>query len=149
MAEGVLKYGLQRVFKGQNRHFEVESRGLIACDGRPPDRKAIEIMRDRGIHIGEHRSRQLKSADVHWADLVLVMEDVQRAEVARKAGRRHDSVFRFGEHQDTDIEDPYGCTREVFTRVLDTIELGAANWIDEIVRSDNRTQTLTLKRKRT
>ncbi len=58
----------------------VSSSGLIT-EGRPPPDEVLEIMGDRGIDLGDHRSRLLDADVVANADLLIGMERRHLTEV--------------------------------------------------------------------
>jgi protein-tyrosine phosphatase len=68
MAEGLLRARLQRA--GIDAH--VHSAGLME-GGVPATSTAVDVLRDRGIDISAHESRQLVADMVEHADLVLGM----------------------------------------------------------------------------
>ena len=76
MAEGLLKQALTASGKGD---CLVSSAGLGALVGRPPDKKACQLMLEKDLDISGHRARQLNKDMIRKADLVLVMESSHKA----------------------------------------------------------------------
>ena len=76
MAEGLLKQALTASGKGD---CLVSSAGLGALIGRPPDKKACQLMLEKDLDISGHRARQLNKDMIRKADLVLVMESSHKA----------------------------------------------------------------------
>lgn len=72
MAEALLKEELED--RGLSpMQVSVESAGMMAGNGAPASPEAIEVMREVGIDISDHRSRQLTAEMVEEADRIYVM----------------------------------------------------------------------------
>jgi protein-tyrosine phosphatase len=54
--------------------LEIRSAGFHQREGRASETGFIAIAREFGIDLTEHRSRLIRSEDVLWADLVLIMD---------------------------------------------------------------------------
>jgi protein-tyrosine-phosphatase len=74
----------------------VHSAGTLPWRGAATD-EAITAMRERGIDVGHHRSRQLSPTLVARADLVLGMTRDHVGRVVAVDGRAHDRTFLPGE----------------------------------------------------
>jgi protein-tyrosine-phosphatase len=88
----------------------VDSAGTDAPVGSPAAANAVEVMRDAGIDLTQHRARQLSPEMVEAADLVLVMDDYHRQRVVElvpdAAGRTRLLLSFAG--RDEKVEDPIG-----------------------------------------
>lgn len=123
---------------GLAEHFEIESAGTIGFHvGDPPDRRMQHTMRARHIPI-IGRSRQLQAKDLAYYDLILAM-DKDNLEGARRldpSGDYHDRIQLFcdycSEHSDTEVPDPYYGGDQGFEHVLDLIEDGCANLLEQL-----------------
>ena len=120
MAEALLKDALRK-----QQDIVVESAGLGALVDHPASEHAVALMQERGLDISKHRARQITPDMVHAADLVLVMEVGHKRAIDAK-------IFRLGEWQDRDIEDPYRQPRETFEAALADIDIGVAEWAKRI-----------------
>jgi protein-tyrosine phosphatase len=105
---------------------EVDSAGFIG-PGRPADRQAAAIARERGLDLGAHRSKLVGAADVGRAALCLVMTRAQRDQLLGEFGVQGDCVELLGDFDVEDpprreIPDPYGKPDEEFRRVFGQIE---------------------------
>jgi len=117
----------------------VESAGFIGPHrGAPGD--AVAVAAARGVDLRRHRSRLLTSASVGGADLVVVMEPRQRAELHRQYGPTKRPVLLLGD-LDTNqpatraIRDPVEQPRQVFAEVYERIdrclqELIRVTWVE-------------------
>ena len=127
MAEALLKRELR-----EQDGFTVESAGLGALVGYPASDYSLELMAELGVDISEHRARQIHPDMVHSADLVLVMETGHKRAIDVADPTARGKVYRLGEWQDRDIDDPYRQSKEVFADVLADIEQGVASWAKRI-----------------
>ena len=71
MAAALLRQRLAA--KKLDARYRVLSAGIWATEGAPASDNAIATMAERGIDIGDHRSRSLETEDVAGTDLILVM----------------------------------------------------------------------------
>src|SRR5210317_614115 len=127
MAEALLK----RELRGQDG-ITVESAGLGALVGHPASDYSIELMDEMCIDISGHRARQVHPDMVRDADLVLVMEAGHKRAIDDADVTARGKVYRLGEWQDTDIDDPYRQEREAYEDALRDIQAGVASWVEKI-----------------
>jgi protein-tyrosine phosphatase len=127
MAEGLLKSAL----RGQTE-ITVESAGLGALVGHSADDYAIELMNELGIDIGAHRARQIHPDMIRRADLVLVMEAGHKRAIDDADATARGKVYRIGEWQDRNIDDPYRQPKAAFADALEEIQEGVASWVEKI-----------------
>ena len=127
MAEALL----QRELRGQDG-FTVESAGLGALVGHPASEHSVALMDELGLDIGGHRARQIHPDMVSTADLVLVMEAGHRRAIDDADPTARGKVYRLGEWQDRDINDPYRKERDAYEAALRDIQAGVASWVEKI-----------------
>lgn len=127
MAEALLQRAL-----GEQDEIAVESAGLGALVGYPASDHSLELMAALGVDISAHRARQIHPDMVRAADLVLVMTSGQKQAIDDADPTVRGKVYRLGEWQDRDIDDPYQQPKEVFADVLADIEQGIASWVKRI-----------------
>ena len=60
---------------------EVESGGTGAMAGKPADPRGIVAARELGLDLGNHRAKPVTAEDVSRADLILVMDWINAAEL--------------------------------------------------------------------
>jgi protein-tyrosine phosphatase len=132
MAAALLSRAIQRV--------SVHSAGTNALIGHAADSIAVDLMAERGVDIRSHRARQFEQWMATKADLVLVMDHVQKRFIERRVPSALGRVYRLGEvaghqrgsHDGFDVPDPYRESREVFADCLKTIEAGVSLWAQRI-----------------
>ena len=127
MAEALLKSAYR-----EHEAITVESAGLGALVGYPADKHAVELMREMGEDISNHRARQLHPDMVSDADLVLVMETGHKRAINDADPTVRGKIYRVGEWQDRDIDDPYRQSKTVFADTLNQIQEGVAAWVEKI-----------------
>ncbi len=127
---------------GIEDRFDIDSAGTSDYhEGEPPDARAREVARRRGIRL-TGRSRPIRVEDVHRFDYVLVMDSENLRDVVRLAGSAEvrAKVRRLREFDplangDLDVPDPYYGGREGFERVQEMLERSCRGLLDHI-RSD-------------
>lgn len=89
---------------------------------------SIEVMRDRGIDLTSHQSRQVTKAMIHEADIILTMTVNHREKLLNVCPEAADKVFTLKEfaygveNADTlDISDPFGLPKEYYEQCSDEI----------------------------
>jgi protein-tyrosine phosphatase len=128
---------------GLSDQFEIESAGTIGFHvGSPPDSRMQEVMRERKIPV-IGRSRQLGSSDLEYYDLILAMdkENLEGARSLDPKGQYHDKIKLFceycSEHPETEVPDPYYGGDRGFDHVMDLIEDGCRNLLNELIRNSS------------
>jgi protein-tyrosine phosphatase len=110
----------------------VWSAGLDALVGAPADPTAVLIAKDRGMDLSAHRAQQVTSVMCLQAELILVMEQVHKAQIEQMYPSVRGKVFRLGEFGRFDIADPYRQPREAFDTAYQGIEQGVSDWLTRI-----------------
>ena len=111
--------------------LEVDSAGTHGYHaGSPPDERAIEAARRRGIDMSGLRARVVEAGDFERFDLVLAMDTAIYERLKRIVPRRHAGRVRlFLEYapglERRDVPDPYYGGMTGFEEVLDLVEEGA------------------------
>lgn len=90
--------------------WEVESAGTWALDGKPASKNSQLVMARRGLDIRAHSSRTVTSEIITVADLVLVMESVQKEALQQEFPFAAGRIFLLSEMigGSEDLADPYG-----------------------------------------
>lgn len=128
MAEGFLRAAL-------GTGARVGSAGLRAQEGYAPHLEAIRLMAERGINITPHRSRQVTADLALGADLILVMERVQKEACESLAPSVRGRVFLLGQWLAADaqeVPDPLGGTPETFAQACDQIDRAIQAWLPHL-----------------
>ena len=112
MAKGIYeelsrKHGIVSIFS---------SAALGFSNGQPASEKAVEVCKEIGIDISEHRSRTIKEYDLGYADLFVVMTE-NHAETLLGIGIPKEKIHILG----GGIPDPYGSDLSTYRQCRDKI----------------------------
>jgi protein-tyrosine phosphatase len=130
-AEGVLR----RMAETGNLKIEVQSRGTHDYHaGEPPDERAQSHARRRGYDLSSQRARRVSSEDFERFDLIVAMDRGHLRLLQRACPPEHRSKLRLFV-PDSDVPDPYYGGPDGFEKVLDLIEEGCGNLLDEIKKA--------------
>ncbi|MGH8529120.1 MAG: low molecular weight protein-tyrosine-phosphatase [Nevskiales bacterium] len=125
MAEGLL-----RSVYGKRVDFSVSSAGVAALVGESPAEEAVTAMRSHGIDISACRARQCDGKLLTQADLVLVMEEMQRKWIHYQHPQTRGKVFLMGHWRKGEVvPDPYGQPHERFEQVLLQLDQHVKDWL--------------------
>lgn len=122
MAEGFLNRRL--ALDERDGEFRVRSAGTWAVEGAPASAPAVQVMDERGVDIGDHRTHDLTAEDVESADLILTMTEGHAQAVRRNWPQHRQKVHLLSEmvRRQYDVEDPYGSSIGVYRACADEIE---------------------------
>ena len=127
MAEALLRDALR-----EQQDITVESAGLGALVDWPASEHAETLMAERGLDISGHKARQLTPELVKKVDLVLVMEAGHKRAIEAEDATARGKVYRLGEWQDKDIEDPFRQPKAAFEKALADIDESIADWVERL-----------------
>jgi len=116
---------------------DIRSAGFLDA-GREPPRHAVSVAAERGVNLTGHRSSQVTSSLLDWADLVIVMDRAQ-ANLAETTAPGSAYIERLGDFDPRRIDtrsviDPIDREREFFRQVYRRID-GCCSLLAEALRS--------------
>ena len=124
MAEGLFR----KVIEDRADEFHVGSAGIGALDGFNASEETIRVMREHGIDVSGHRSRQLTPAMVRTADKILVMETIHKnaildnwPEAAEKTHLLTEYSRKKYRGHEIDIPDPIRMPQNFYNSVFQVI----------------------------
>ena len=135
-AEGVFRYVLAQ--RAPDLEVEIDSAGTHDYHvGSPPDRRAIEAARRRGIDLSPLRARQVRPEDFERFDLILAMDEENLEELQRRAPsgihRRIRLLMDFApDAVSRRVPDPYYGGSQGFEEVLDLLEEASEGLLNEL-----------------
>lgn len=118
--------------------IEIDSAGTHAYHvGNPPDARAQETARQRGLDLSDLRARQAKSEDLAEFDYVIAMDkDNYRSLMAICPTGQEGSIHLFMDFapqmRTTEVPDPYYGGPAGFDKVFDLVEAAAEGLLDDI-----------------
>ncbi len=94
---------------------EIHSAGTDAVDGAHPSREAVEVMREWGLDISNHRAKSVSLFDLDEFDMIVAMDRATAGVLIGAFGVNPEKIKRLN------IADPYGegidayrkCAREI------------------------------------
>lgn len=113
----------------------VASAGLAAMVDAPAHEFATAWAAEQGLDVSAHRGRQFDPAMGRDADLVLVMDDAQKAECERMDPSLRGRVFLLGHWllpSDRQIEDPIRLDPIAHARIYAQVQRAVAPWPDRL-----------------
>lgn len=116
MAEGYLK-------SKNRKDLDIISRGL-AADGAPVSENSVLAMKELGIDISAHTSKQLTFADIDETSVFICMS-ASHADILEGLGIDKMKLFVLG------ISDPYGADIEVYKKCRVEIIEGIDEFIED------------------
>jgi protein-tyrosine phosphatase len=132
-AEGVMRHLVRQ--RGLEGEIEVQSAGTGGWHaGNPPDSRSADAARARGITL-EGSARQVTPDDFEEFDLLVAMdrENLAGLRAIAPAGTEH--KLRMLLAGGRDVPDPYYGGARGFEEVLDLVEAGCAELLDELQRA--------------
>lgn len=131
--------------KNLNAKFTVDSAGTHAYHiGNPPDYRAQQAARRRGVELENLRARKVHSSDFEYFDYVLVMDDDNYQIVMNDCPREHKDKVKyfldFAPHLGVrEVPDPYYGEKMGFERVLDMVEDASHGFLESLKQSGKLT----------
>lgn len=136
-AEGVFRRVLAT--RAPDLQIEIDSAGTHDYHvGSPPDRRAIEAARRRGVDLSSLRARMVSPEDFARYDLILAMDEDNLRELRGRAPAIHHERIRlmmeFAPNASSRwVPDPYYGGAQGFEEVLDLLEEAANGLIQELL----------------
>lgn len=108
---------------------QVRSAGLGALEGYPADPHAVTVCALNQLDITAHRARQVTEIMLRQADIVFVMESLQRFRILERYAFASGKTFLLGK---SDIDDPYQLPFAAFEKSFSDINTAVHSWIDRL-----------------
>jgi low molecular weight protein-tyrosine phosphatase len=139
-AEGVFRHKV--VAAGLENRIHIDSAGTHAYHiGQPPDLRAQNTARNRGIDLSDQRARRVTANDFEHFDYVIAMDSDNESDLQAicPTGYEH-RIRRFmtfaPDSRVTDVPDPYYGGSNGFEKVLDLVENAADGLLDHLRRQN-------------
>lgn len=138
MAEAYLKKRLKDAGKTD---VIVSSAGIALHPGMSAAEEAKEIVKKEGGDLSEHRTRRLTETEIREADLIFVMEDLQRSFILKKDPSAANKIYflkdfeKIGDFKisgNPDIPDPIGKDAHFYKKTFAVIKESVERILDEI-----------------
>lgn len=136
MAEGMFRHAIKAA--GLEKRVQIDSAGTHSYHiGSPPDARAQQASKKRGVDISRLRSRLVTDKDFAEYDYILVMDGVNHANLIRRAPPQHHFKIRrllsfSRKYPNLDVPDPYYGGTQGFEENLDMIQDAIHHLVREI-----------------
>lgn len=136
MAEGMFRHAIKAA--GLDTQVQIDSAGTHSYHvGSPPDVRAQEASKKRGVDISGQRSRLVSDKDFSEYDYILVMDGANHNNLIRRAPTQHHNKIRrllsfSRKYPNLDVPDPYYGGTQGFEENLDMIHDAVQNLVREI-----------------
>ena len=137
-AEGVLRHVLNT--RAAHLSVAVDSAGTHDYHiGEPPDARAIQAARRRGIDLSALRARQVSAHDFEQFDLVIAMDEQNLDHLRQLAPVQHHGRIRLMMEYAPDlgtpnVPDPYYGGSQGFEEVLDLLQAASEGLLADLMR---------------
>ncbi|MCW8964960.1 MAG: low molecular weight phosphotyrosine protein phosphatase [Gammaproteobacteria bacterium] len=136
-AHGVFRKLVQD--EGYADDIYIESSGTIAYHvGEPPDSRAQQTARQRGLDMSDLRAQKVKASDFEEFDYILPMDrDNYDSLISSSSPEHHEKIKMFLSFAPSvasrEVPDPYYGGASGFDQVFDMVEAGSRGLLDEII----------------
>lgn len=119
----------ERILASQLPKVKVTSAGIGALVGHAADTTASEVAESQGISLKGHVARQFTNRIGEESDLILVMEEGHRREIAKQAPHLRGRIMLFDHWSGrVGIPDPYKQPLDYHKNTFDLISTAAEAW---------------------
>lgn len=123
------EYLLKKRLSEAGSSATVRSAGLSALVDKGVEANAMALLQEHGVDASEHKARQVNSAMLAEADLVLAMEEGHIRALHQISPTARGKCFLLGKWlNDREIPDPYRQSRAMFESVYDLIDESTEQW---------------------
>lgn len=92
-----------------------------------PDKRSIQICKENGVNISHQQARQLSSADGHFYDYILAMDNSNIENIKGIIdSENHHKIHRF---DSLEIDDPYFGEDDGFSVMYQHINTASMHWL--------------------
>jgi len=125
--------------------FAVVSAGISALDGFPATQDTLQVMKEEGADVSDHRSQRLTIEMIKTADRIFVMERMHKEMVLQMVPEAKDKIFLLSQYassrhaavKDIDIPDPIRMSGHFYKNVLGIIRDCVKNIVEDL-KNENR-----------
>ena len=128
---------LAKIPTSWKNELEISSAGTYGWEGQPASSLSVEVLKEIGVDLSDHRASRLTREMIEQSDLVVVMAGEHKDAVLRMAPEAVPRVIILGELEEgrktPDIDDPIGGDRTVYERTRDEIDRLTALLIEYLI----------------
>lgn len=128
VSEGLLKHYSEKYDLGLN----VSSAGIQALVRQHAQPFSIQVAKEHGIDIMQHKARQLDEQMAREADLILVTDEVVLKGAKQMFPFAGGKFKKLGHFRDIDVDDPYQQGQDSFNTMYDVIDECTKDWLEKV-----------------
>lgn len=118
---------LEKKAREQNKDIQVYSCGVFAMNGDVPTYEGIQVMKEYGIDLKNHRATHIRNSKIEDMDIILCATTSHKNNVINMYPGLKEKVYTMKEYagydkNDMDIKDPWGYGIEVYRNCAKEIE---------------------------
>ncbi|MCC0783835.1 low molecular weight protein arginine phosphatase [Clostridioides sp. ES-S-0108-01] len=110
MAEAILKKAIEE--SGRNiEEYCISSAGISTVDGMKASQNSIEVLKELGIDLSNHKSKVITKELIDKSDIILTMTKSHKEILVQAVSKCKEKVYTFKgfvNENDADISDPFG-----------------------------------------
>lgn len=120
--------------------MDVRSSGLHASPGQPADPNMVGLLGKEFPSLRTHRSARFDANSARSAELILVMELSQRAQIVANLPQAAGKTMLFGHWLEgqREVADPFGQEYAAYMDAITRLRLAAAAWTERLSGVTNR-----------
>jgi len=141
MAEAILRKALKE--HGLADQYEAASAGLSVAYESGANPKSLQVCRDNGIDLSEHRARQADEAMLWDAYMILTMTQAHRQEILfhfpetdKRVSTLRAYSFSLKPEEYSDISDPYGGDLALYAKIFIEIKDCINRMMQKLIHTD-------------
>lgn len=128
---------LEKRAKEENKDIEVYSCGVFAENGDVPTYEGIDVMREYGIDLSNHRATNIRNSNIKDMDIILCATSSHKNNVISMYPELKEKVYTMKEYagydkRDIDIKDPWGYGIAIYRMCASEIEDCINKYIDNL-----------------
>ncbi|EQF22736.1 low molecular weight protein-tyrosine-phosphatase ywlE [Clostridioides difficile CD160] len=132
MAEAILKKEIEK--SGRNiEGYCISSAGISTVDGMNASQNSIEVLKELGIDLSNHRSKVITKELIDNSDIILTMTKYHKEILVQAVPKCKEKVYTFKgfvNENEADISDPFGGNLDTYRDTMEEIMYS----VNEIVK---------------
>jgi len=137
MAEGLMR---KRLYELGKDSIDVRSAGIRALNGLAPTDETIAVMREDGVDVSDHQTKNVTADMIKKAGLILTMEPIHKDEIIRLVPEAASKTYLLKEYESQSkinpkgfsIHDPIGKPVEEYRVTRDEIKSEIERFVEKL-----------------
>lgn len=119
---------MEKRVKELNKDITVYSSGVYAITGDNATSQAVQVMKQYSVDLLSHKATNIKDSNINSMDLILCATKNHKAAILGVYPNLKEKIYTIKEYAeydpnslDQDIDDPYGCSIEMYEKCAEEI----------------------------